>query len=148
MDPPTGRNPERNAKRMKNSAAGLFGLNGIDEETQRLVLEEFKQGELMNLIEAEKERRMIAEANKAPVYWHDGWRVRARVSKRILNQWILREGPDVWSDSFHQNYFRKHFPECFPKQISPKIQVGYTGGGKRETIRYGEDGGRKTENGE
>ena len=135
----------------ETNAEGLIHLSGIDSDTLRLVMEEFREGELQNRIAAEKERRLIARANAQPVYWNDDFRVVQRVSRRVHNQWILREGSQVWSDGFHQRYFRKHFPECFPKQISPKIQVGYapgtgteaeaglrTGSGKRETINYGE----------
>ena len=121
-----------------NSASGLIHTDGIDAETLDLVMKEFENAELQNQIKAEMERRAIARANAQPVYWRDDFRVKMRISPLMLNSWIRREGPDVWDDSFHEKYFRKHFPECFPKQISPKIQVGYSGEGKRERINYGE----------
>lgn len=106
----------------------MIALNHFTPEQLKDIEAELRLGWNRKAVMAEMGRRQIAEINSEEVVWRDDWRVEMRMDAVVALYWKLREGNDVWEDSFHKGYFKKHFPEVFTKQRSGKIQHGYKPG--------------------
>lgn len=105
----------------------MIQLNGFTPEQIEEINKELHLGWNRKAVLAEHRRRMIAEMNRDEAVWGDDFQVTMRMDQTVALYWKMREGNEVWSDSGHLKYFRKHFPEVFVKTRAPKTKVGYRG---------------------
>lgn len=97
------------------------GLGDITDDVNEELLNIIQQDE----VRMEMERRAIAASHRGREerIGADGTRVTMRVPARAYHYWRLREGADVWNDTFHRDYMRKHHPELFPKHTTGRTVV-------------------------
>lgn len=105
----------------------MFQLNGFTDEQLADINAELRLGWARKAVEAELWRQEIAKLNQAEVAWGDDMQLTMRVDRTVALYWQAREGRDVWQDSSHLKYFKRHFPEIFVKSVAPKTRVGYVG---------------------
>jgi hypothetical protein len=103
----------------------IFGdcTKEVEEALNEQIAADFAQAERERLIIAGKHAGGVKAAA-------DGSHISMRLPSAVATAWRMREGKDCWKDSGHLKYFKKHFPEFFPKVHTGRTVVSVPGGAK------------------
>ena len=96
------------------------------------LVEEFRKGELLKLVNAKKKQEASAAATGRRKFFADQGEVQFQIRPEYFHHWGQRLGYECWNDPQFVREFLRDNPECRVDSRSTKIQSGY-GGGSRAT---------------
>ena len=96
------------------------------------LVEEFRKGEVLKLVNAKKKQVASAAAHGERSFLGDQGEVQFQIRPEYFHHWGQRLGYECWDDPQFIREFLRDNPECRIDSRSNKIQSGY-GGGPRAT---------------